>query len=136
MLKSVIQALPVYTMASFKLPVGLCKELSRDMAKFWWSSGEKDTTLHWVAQDKLTDLNEDGGLGFRDLAVFNDALLCKQLWRIITKPNLLVSKVLKGKYFPQSNVFEAVSKPTDSWLWKSWVGAKYLLTAGYSWLVG
>ena len=36
------------------------------------------------------------GLGFKDLEAFNKALLGKQVWRLLTKPNLLVSKVLKG----------------------------------------
>ena len=34
-----------------------------------------------------------GGLGFRDLEILNLALLAKQIWRVITNPNLLVSKV-------------------------------------------
>lgn len=136
MLKSVIQALPVYTMSCFKLPKGLCKDLSRHMAKFWWCGGEREQKLHWIAWNKVTDPKEVGGLGFRDLEIFNDALLCKQLWRLVTKPNLLMSKVLKSKYFPQSDLFTATSKPTDSWLWKSWMEAKYLLQEGSAWKVG
>ncbi|GER54641.1 ribonuclease H-like superfamily protein [Striga asiatica] len=37
------------------------------------------------------------GLGFHELHTFNKALLAKQLWRIQAQPDLLVSKVLKGR---------------------------------------
>lgn len=136
MLKSVVQALPVYTMSCFRLPKGLCQQLSKQIAQFWWSNGEKDRKLHWVAWNKMTEPKETGGLGFKDLEAFNLALLAKQVWRIITKPNLLVSKVLKHKYFPHTSIFQASSKPRDSWLWKSWLGTTNMIREGSSWQVG
>lgn len=51
-------------------------------------------------------------MGFRDIHHFNSALLAKQLWRFITCPNLLVSKVMKAKYFPR--IFEVKKKLTAS----------------------
>lgn len=52
----------------------------------------------------------EGGLGFRDLVDFNTALLAKQLWRVITKPNLLVSKVLRAKYFRGKSLWNSPVK--------------------------
>lgn len=39
MLKSVKMALPTYTMSCFRLPKGLCKEINKMLARYWW--GEK-----------------------------------------------------------------------------------------------
>ena len=36
LLKSVIQALPAYSMSCFKLTRGLCKKIMAIMSKFWW----------------------------------------------------------------------------------------------------
>lgn len=100
------------------------------MANFWLNNGEAEKKMHWISWNQMTESKENGGMGFRELVGFNDTLICQQLWRLITQPNLLMSKVLKSKYFPHSNIFQAVSKPSDSWLWKSWLEPKYLLTEG------
>jgi hypothetical protein len=41
-----------------------------------------------------------GGLDFRDLVIFNQALLAKQGWLIIQNPNSFVSRLLSAKYHP------------------------------------
>ncbi|KAL9661741.1 hypothetical protein QQ045_026569 [Rhodiola kirilowii] len=45
----------------------------------------------------------------------NLALLAKQGWRILTKPKLLVSKVFKARYFPNSDMFNATGGTRPSW---------------------
>jgi hypothetical protein len=39
LIKSIAQALPVYVMGVFKLPVGLCDELTKIIRQFWWGGG-------------------------------------------------------------------------------------------------
>ncbi|KAK3183367.1 hypothetical protein Dsin_030653 [Dipteronia sinensis] len=46
LLKAVIQAIPTYTMACFKLLVALCKELARLCDHFWWGSTDVHTKIH------------------------------------------------------------------------------------------
>jgi len=36
LIKAIVQAIPIYTMSCFKLPVGLCNELESLIRKFWW----------------------------------------------------------------------------------------------------
>jgi len=37
LIKVVVQAIPIYTMSCFKLPIGLCNEIENLIRKFWWA---------------------------------------------------------------------------------------------------
>lgn len=47
-----------------------------------------------------------------------------------------MSQVMKARYFPNQHLFQIQKKGQDSWLWKSWLGAKNLVEKGVRWRVG
>ena len=56
-------------------------------------------------------------MGFRDLVLFNQALLVKQGWRLLQQPTSLLSRVLKAKYFPNCSFMEADIPGHSSFSW-------------------
>ncbi|KAL0327240.1 UNVERIFIED_CONTAM: putative mitochondrial protein [Sesamum angustifolium] len=78
----------------------------------------------------------EGGLGFRNLEAFNLALLAKQLWRLLTRPESLVYQVLKAKYFPHSHLFDATLGSRPSYTWRSIFTAMNLFRSGCRWRIG
>lgn len=136
LLKSVIMALPTYVMSCCLLPKDLCRRICSEMAKFWWGQKGNEQKLHWLCWGKLSEVKAEGGLGFRDLHEFNLALLAKQLWRIVTRPNLLVSQVIKARYFKGASLWMMESTGTDSWCWKSLLKAREILEVGLRKRVG
>jgi hypothetical protein len=71
-----------------------------------------------------------GGLGYKDLHSFNMAMLAKQGWRLLTDPTSLCARVLKAKYFPNSDVLHARPKEGMSYTWRSILKGIELLKEG------
>jgi hypothetical protein len=117
LIKSVAQALPVYLMGVFKLPYGLCDELTKMIRDFWWGAENGQRKAHWIAWDKLLRSKDQGGLGFKDLRLFNQALLARQAWRLIQFPDSLCAQLLKAKYYPNGNLIDTVFTGNASSTW-------------------
>ena len=49
LIKSVIQAMPTFTMGCFKLPKNLCKDIEALIRKFWWGYSGEARKIHWIA---------------------------------------------------------------------------------------
>lgn len=70
------------------------------------------------------------------MSQFNIALLAKQRWCLINYPNSLVARVLKAKYYPNTDFNNAQLGNIPSLTWKSVWAAKGLLNNGLCWRVG
>lgn len=68
-----------------------------------------------------------GGLGFKNLHIFNLALLAKQGWKILHNTDYLLHQIFKAKYFPKTNFFEANLGLNPSYAWCGiWEANKWL----------
>ncbi|XP_031105088.1 uncharacterized protein LOC116009989 [Ipomoea triloba] len=71
-----------------------------------------------------------GGLGFKDLRAFNLAMLGKQAWHFLTKPQSLVARIYKARYYPQSSFVDASTGSCPSFCWRSIMAAHELVCSG------
>ncbi|KAG7536796.1 Endonuclease/exonuclease/phosphatase superfamily [Arabidopsis suecica] len=136
MLKSVLAAMPTYTMACFKLPNSLYKRIQSALTRFWWDDSMDKKKMCWVSWKNLSKAKGKGGLGFRDLQSFNDALLAKLSWRILTKPECLLAKILLGKYCHTSSFLESKVPASTSHGWRGICVGRDLLKTQLGRLIG
>lgn len=65
------QAIPMYAMSLFKIPVGLCKDIEKLVANFWWGSSKDKNNLHWKAWETLNTSKQDREMDFKEFIAFN-----------------------------------------------------------------
>ncbi|VAH60013.1 unnamed protein product [Triticum turgidum subsp. durum] len=117
-------------MACFKLPRGLCEHINGLIRKFWWGSKKGERKTAWVSWKTMTLPKFMGGLGFRDIELFNLALLARQAWRIIQELGSLSARVLKARYFPNCHLLDATLGTSPSQVWRSLLEGRDTLSLG------
>lgn len=101
-----------------------------------WGFEDGKKKMHWRSWEWMTAPKSLGGMGFRDLGLFNQAMLARQGWRILTDPNSLCARVLKGRYFPDSDFWNASQPSGASFTWRSILFGRELLKKGVRWGIG
>ena len=71
-----------------------------------------------------------GGLGFRDMEIFNLALLARQAWRTLTDSNSLSARILKAVYFPHCSLLQAELGSHPSQIWQAILDGHDILGQG------
>jgi len=104
LIKAVAQAIPTFAMSCFDLTKNLCDEISRMICRYWWAQQDKENKIHWLSWETLCSRKDKGGLGYRDLHLFNLAMLARQAWRLVMDPNSLCARLLMAKYCPDGDL--------------------------------
>ncbi|KAL0326613.1 UNVERIFIED_CONTAM: putative mitochondrial protein [Sesamum angustifolium] len=106
---------------------GWKEKMLSQAANFFWSNTERNK-IHWVAWDKMCISKKEGGLGFQKMQMFNVAMLAKQGWRIMSNPNLLISRILKARYYRDNDFLHAKIGYNPSFTWRSILAARYIIS--------
>ena len=90
---------------------------------------------------KWGDLCQDkgqGGMGFKDLTMFNEAMLAKLAWRLLHDDNSLFYRVFKARFFPRETILEAKDSLSASYAyaWKSILKGRDVILKGALWRIG
>ncbi|KAJ9561653.1 hypothetical protein OSB04_006813 [Centaurea solstitialis] len=86
---SVLQSLQLYWMAIFSFPAAVLLEIERLIRDFLWSRGESSRGRYRVAWSDICSPLRAGGLGIKNLAMWNKALLAKHVWNLASNHDSL-----------------------------------------------
>ncbi|KAL9831121.1 putative ribonuclease H domain, reverse transcriptase zinc-binding domain-containing protein [Arabidopsis thaliana] len=128
--------MPTYTMSCFKLPNTLCKRIQSALTRFWWDSAADKKKMCWIDWLKMAKTKKEGGLGFKDITNFNDALLAKVSWRILTSPCCLLARILLGKYCRSSSFLDCTVASYSSHGWRSICMGRDLIKSNLDKVIG
>jgi hypothetical protein len=136
LIKAVAQAIPTFAMGCFDITKEICDQISTMICRYRWSNQDSENKMHWICWVKLTEPKGEGGLGFRDIHVFNLAMLAKQSWQLVQNSESLCAKVLSAKYYPEGDVLKAKTRSNMSYTWHSILKGLEVLKRGLIWRVG
>jgi hypothetical protein len=103
---------------------------------FYWGAKDGKRKNHWRSWEKLQRPKLQGGLGFQDFRMFNQALLARKAWRLLTNPDSLCARVLKAKYYPNGRLEDTVFSGNASSTWTAIAYGLELLKKGLIWHIG
>ncbi|KAH9725592.1 putative reverse transcriptase/RNA-dependent DNA polymerase [Citrus sinensis] len=106
------------------------------MTKFWWRSKEDKCGIHYAKWGKMSHAKSRGGLSFREMLSFNRALVAKQGWRLLQYLELLVTRVLKARYYKETDFLQARAGSNPSYIWQSILWGRQVLQKGIRWRIG
>ena len=137
LIKSVALSTPLYTMSSFKLPKKICQDLDAVVWKFWWNPRKEGNCYHTpLAWNELCRPQSHGGLGFRSFESFNEAMIAKLVWWVLSSQDSFCVKVLRAKYKVGNKWLHSVPTKSASFSWRGIESARVLISKGGCKLVG
>ena len=136
MIKAVAQALPTYTMSCFKLLGTLCHDIEALIRKFFWAQRGDSRKIHRIKWQELCKPKSQGGMGFKDLSLFNDALLAKQTLRLLHDEHSLFYRMFKPKFFLDCSIMQAKAPSNASYAWRSIIRGREVIRKGAQWRIG
>ena len=75
------------------------------------------------------------GMGFKNLEVFNYALLGKQVWKMINEPDALWVRMVKGLYYHDKSMLEVGKWARASWTWSSLIYGRDFIRENMIWQI-
>jgi len=140
LVKSVLEAIPVYWMSVAWIPKGTLEAYRRLCFRFLWS-GKKDTQVTpWVKWEKIARPKEGGGWGLKNIFIFSKALAAKVGWRLLSTSSLW-QKVVVQKYIAPETVEAWIRNPNKpkqgiSVIWRAVLNSFSIISSKLAWKIG
>ncbi|GAU10423.1 hypothetical protein TSUD_421820 [Trifolium subterraneum] len=95
--QSSLPCIPGYVMQTANIPASVCDEAEKICRDFIWGSTVNQRKCHLVSWEKICRPKEEGGLGFKNLRMLNQAYIHKLAWQMVAEPNKLWVQVMRAK---------------------------------------
>ncbi|XP_020262542.1 uncharacterized protein LOC109838519 [Asparagus officinalis] len=137
LLNSVLSSILLYYMSFYKLPSWVIKEVDKIRKNFLWTGKNISRPFKCLANWKTVCLSKfEGGLGVKDLKIFNNALLSKWLWKCLDRDSL-TRTLLHQLYIRRDSQLQSSScSSANSKFWNDIISIKDLFLHLLQWSLG
>ncbi|GJT98779.1 RNA-directed DNA polymerase, eukaryota, reverse transcriptase zinc-binding domain protein [Tanacetum coccineum] len=118
------ESIHVYWASVFLLPTTVINDINKLLKTFLWSQSDTAKGKAKVAWSSICKPNDQGGLGLKDLQIWNQALLSKHVWDIAGMKESLWVKWVHSVKLRGKSIWEISVDQEDSWGWKNLLSIK------------
>ncbi|KAJ9691054.1 hypothetical protein PVL29_013294 [Vitis rotundifolia] len=138
LIRSTLSSMPIYFMSLFHLPRKVRLRLEKIQRDFLWGGGNLIQKPHLLRWNVVCLEKSKGGLGVRNLALMNSALLCKWNWRYANEREALWRRAISLKYGEEEGGWRTrdVNGRNGVGLWKAIRKKWWLLDGRFAYQVG
>ncbi|GJS07198.1 RNA-directed DNA polymerase, eukaryota, reverse transcriptase zinc-binding domain protein, partial [Tanacetum coccineum] len=124
---SVLESIHVYWATVFLLPQAIIDEINSLLKGFLWNQDEKANGKAKVAWKNLCKPKCQGGLGLKNLNIWNKALISKHLWHVAMEKDSLWVKWINTYKLKGKSIWEVNEDVNDSWGWRNILRMRHLV---------
>ena len=94
LINAVLKAIPIYFFSFFRVPSKIIVKLEAIQRRFLWGGGSEHRKIAWVNWKTVCQPKDKGGLGIKDIKIFNSTLMGKWRWDLFHKQEEPWAKVI------------------------------------------
>ncbi|GKB98576.1 hypothetical protein Tco_0984713 [Tanacetum coccineum] len=125
-----------YWCCVFLLLKTVINDINRIMKNFLWNQSDDSKGKAKVAWKAVCKPKNQGGLGLKDLTIWNNTLLVKHLWNIANKKDTLWVKWVSTVKLKGVSIWVVQKEECDSWGWKNLLAIRDLIISHVLYKIG
>jgi hypothetical protein len=130
-----LSSVAVYQMSMRLLHKTTIEQIDKPIRSFFWAGSADKKKYHFVKWKWICKPKRKGGLGIKDLHLFNISLMCKWWWKLENESGPW-QDLMKHKYMSCGGISYTRKKPGDSPLWSDMLQVKQIYLKGRRMKVG
>ena len=133
---SVLTSSQVFWASHLCLPKRILKVIEQKFRSFLWNGVEGSSKGSKIAWSDICIPKKEGGLGIKDLSLWNKALMIRHIWNLVYGTNNLWTSWINAYHLKGSSLWEVKAPHTCSWNWRKLLHLRPLVRPLFQHIIG
>ncbi|XP_050207380.1 uncharacterized protein LOC126656805 [Mercurialis annua] len=118
LINSVLMSMHEFWASILILPKSVVREIQKACNRFFWTGKEEGKYNAMVSWKDISKLKKEGGLGVKDIHIWNKAAITKHIWQIFNNPESIWVKWIKVNKLRRRSFWGAKNNDKSNWIWR------------------